>query len=138
MHAADFYEQHEIELMTGTTVTAIDPGASRVTLDGGGVLSYDRLLLTTGSEPRRITAPGAELDGIYYTRSLADCDVLRRRLDDSGRVLNDGYVVGGMNVNVWDVNQRVRGLIRSRRPVDVAALADLDTPLDSLVTESTA
>ena len=86
VHAADFYEQHEIELMTGTTVTAIDPDGSVVTLDGGPELSFDRLLLTTGSEPRPIPAPGAELDGIYYMRSLADCDVLRRRLDDSGRV----------------------------------------------------
>ena len=86
VHAADYYEQHEIELMTGTTVTAIDPDASTVKLDGGRELAYDRLVLTTGSEPRRIEVPGAELEGIYYMRSLADCDVLRRRLDDSGRV----------------------------------------------------
>jgi len=86
VHAADYYEQHEIELMTGTTVTAIDLDASTVKLDGGRELAYDRLVLTTGSEPRRIEVPGAELDGIYYMRSLADCDVLRRRLDDSGRV----------------------------------------------------
>jgi 3-phenylpropionate/trans-cinnamate dioxygenase ferredoxin reductase component len=86
VHGADFYEQHDIELMTGTTVTAIDPGGPSVTLEGGRELSYDKLLLTTGSEPRQIPAPGAELDGIYYMRSLADCDVLRRRLDDSGRV----------------------------------------------------
>jgi len=86
VHTAGFYEEHDIELMTGTTVTAIDPDGSRVTLDGGRELSYDRLLLTTGSEPRRISAPGAELDGIHYMRSIADCDVLRRRLDDSRRV----------------------------------------------------
>ena len=86
VHGADFYEQHDIELMTGTTVTSIDLGGPSVTLEGGRELSYDKLLLTTGSEPRRIPAPGAELDGIYYMRSLADCDVLRRRLDDSGRV----------------------------------------------------
>ncbi len=86
VHPADYYEQHDIELMTGTTVTAIDPDGSRVTLDGGRELAYDKLLLTTGSEPRQIPAPGAELEGIYYLRSLADCDVLRRKLDDSGRV----------------------------------------------------
>jgi 3-phenylpropionate/trans-cinnamate dioxygenase ferredoxin reductase component len=86
VHAAGFYDGHDIELMIGTTVTSIDPGGSRLTLDGGGEVSYDKLLLTTGSEPRRIEAPGAELDGIYYMRSLSDCDVLRRRLDDSGRV----------------------------------------------------
>jgi len=39
---------------------------------------------------------------------------------------------------VWDVNQHVQELIRSRRQIDVAALTDGDTPLDSLVTESTA
>jgi 3-phenylpropionate/trans-cinnamate dioxygenase ferredoxin reductase component len=86
VHAADYYEQHEIELLIGTTVTAIDPDGSTVKLDGGRELSYDRLLLTTGSEPRPIPVPGAGLDGVYYMRSLADCDVLRRRLEDSRRV----------------------------------------------------
>jgi 3-phenylpropionate/trans-cinnamate dioxygenase ferredoxin reductase component len=41
-----------------------------------------------------------------------------------------------MNVNFWDGNEQVKALIRSRRVVDVAALADTDTPLDSLVGES--
>jgi 3-phenylpropionate/trans-cinnamate dioxygenase ferredoxin reductase component len=86
VHRAGFYDEHRIELLSGTTVTAIDPGGSEVTLDDGRQLGYDRLLLTTGSEPRRISAPGAELEGIYYLRSLADCDALRRRLDDSMRV----------------------------------------------------
>ncbi len=86
VHPADFYEQHDIELETGATVTGIDAGASRVTLDDGRQLEYDKLLLTTGAEPRRIPVPGSELDGIYYLRTLADCDMLRRRLDDSARV----------------------------------------------------
>ena len=47
--------------------------------------------------------------------------------------LRDGLVVAGMNVNVWDVNQHVQELIRARRPVDLRALADAGTPLDSLV-----
>ena len=86
VHPADFYEQHDIELETGATVTGIDTGASRITLDDGRQLEYDKLLLTTGAEPRRIPVPGSELDGIYYLRTLADCDMLRRRLDDSARV----------------------------------------------------
>ena len=52
--------------------------------------------------------------------------------------LRDGRVVAGMNVNVWDVNEHVQALIRSREPVDVAALSDRDTPLDSLVAQPTA
>jgi hypothetical protein len=44
----------------------------------------------------------------------------------------EARVVAGMNVNVWDVNQHVQALIRSRRRLDAAARADPDTPLDSL------
>ncbi len=51
--------------------------------------------------------------------------------------LQDGRVVAGMNVNVWDVNEHVQALIRSHRQIDVAALSDPDTPLGSLVTAST-
>jgi 3-phenylpropionate/trans-cinnamate dioxygenase ferredoxin reductase component len=47
--------------------------------------------------------------------------------------LGGGCVLAGMNVNVWDVNQQVQDLIRSRRPVDPRALADPATPLDSLL-----
>ncbi len=87
VHADDFYAQQEIELVTGVTVTAIDPGRSRVTLDDGRQLGYDRLLLATGAEPRRLQVPGAGLDGLYYLRTLADCDLLRARLDAGGRVV---------------------------------------------------
>jgi 3-phenylpropionate/trans-cinnamate dioxygenase ferredoxin reductase component len=86
VHAADFYEQREIELLLDTTVTALDPGAARITLDRGDELSFDRLLLCTGAEPRRLEVPGAELEGVHYLRSLADCDALRGRLDRGGRV----------------------------------------------------
>jgi hypothetical protein len=46
--------------------------------------------------------------------------------------LHDGRVAAGMNVNIWDVNEHIRELIRSRRPIDVGALTDPDTPLESL------
>jgi 3-phenylpropionate/trans-cinnamate dioxygenase ferredoxin reductase subunit len=47
--------------------------------------------------------------------------------------LRDGLVTAGMNVNVWDVNDKVQALIRSRKQVDLTALTDTDTPLDSLI-----
>ena len=46
--------------------------------------------------------------------------------------LADEKVLAGMNVNVWDVNEQVQDLIRSRAEVDTAALADPDTPLDAV------
>jgi 3-phenylpropionate/trans-cinnamate dioxygenase ferredoxin reductase component len=44
----------------------------------------------------------------------------------------DGRVLTGMNVTVWDVNEHVQAVIRSRQPVDLAALRDPDTPLTAL------
>lgn len=37
-----------------------------------------------------------------------------------------------MNVNIWDVTDPIRTLVRSARPVDLARLADPDVPLDAL------
>ena len=107
VHPDGFYAQQEIELVTGVTVTAIEPGASRVTLHDGRTLGYDRLLLTTGAEPRRLHIPGADLDGVHYLRTLADCDLLRARLGAGGRVV----VVGaGWIGSEFAASARQRGL----------------------------
>ncbi len=87
VHEAGFYREQQIELLMGTAVTALAPGAARVTLEGARELEFDRLLLTTGAEPRHLAVPGAELDGIYYLRTLADCELLRGRLEAGGHVV---------------------------------------------------
>jgi hypothetical protein len=78
---------------------------------------------------------GMEYSG--YTREWDE--VVFRGDRDGGEFvafwLRDGCCVAGMNVNVWDVNEHVQALIRSRRPIDRAALTDTDTPLESLVAE---
>jgi 3-phenylpropionate/trans-cinnamate dioxygenase ferredoxin reductase subunit len=107
VHAAGFYAENDIELETATAVTAIDPVGARVTLEDGRALEFDRLLLATGAQPRRISSDGATLDGVYYLRTLADCDVLRERLDRGGRVV----VVGvGWIGSEFAASARQRGL----------------------------
>lgn len=64
VHGAEFYPQHEIELRASTTVETIDPEASEVGLAGGERLGYDRLLLTTGAAPRRLSVLGSDLEGV--------------------------------------------------------------------------
>jgi 3-phenylpropionate/trans-cinnamate dioxygenase ferredoxin reductase subunit len=118
VHAEGFYGDLAIELMTGTTVTAIDPAGGRVTLDGGGELAFDRLLLTTGSEPRRLPVPGAELGGIHYLRTLADCDALRERFGAGGSVAVVGAGWIGSEVAA---SARQRGL-------DVTVIDPLELP----------
>ena len=107
VHEPGFYEQHQIELLTNTAVTAIDTASSRVTLGDGSELGFDRLLLATGAQPRPISIAGAELGGVHYLRTLSDCDALRDRLENGGHVV----VVGaGWSGSEFAASARQRGL----------------------------
>lgn len=86
-----FYEDHRVDLRLGRRATAIDRARRRVTLDDGSTLDYGLLLLATGSRPRRLAAPGAELGGIHYLRTMADADALR----DEARPGRRAVIVGG-------------------------------------------
>src|SRR5215475_5509475 len=76
VHPENYYGDHNIELLLGMTVTAINPGAHTLTLDEFEPMSYDKLLLATGSRPRVLSLPGADLAGIRYMRTLPDSDHL--------------------------------------------------------------
>jgi 3-phenylpropionate/trans-cinnamate dioxygenase ferredoxin reductase component len=94
VHEAGFYAEHEIELITGHAATDLDVRAGRVALDDGRSLSFDKLLLTTGAEPRRLSVPGAELEGIHYLRTLSDSEALSARIAGGGKlaVVGAGWI----------------------------------------------
>jgi 3-phenylpropionate/trans-cinnamate dioxygenase ferredoxin reductase subunit len=123
VHVEGFYEDQSIELLTSTTVTAIDPGRRVVTLDPGGEVSYDRLLLSTGAAPRTLSIPGSELDGIHYLRTVASCDALRDAVGGAGRVV----VVGGG----W-IGSEVAASARQMGK-DVAMVEAADVPLQRVL-----
>lgn len=89
-----WYEQHEVELRTGTEVARLALVEHAVVLDDGERVAYDRLLLATGAEPRHLDLPGADLDGVHVLRTLADCDALRGALEKGGRlvVIGAGWI----------------------------------------------
>jgi 3-phenylpropionate/trans-cinnamate dioxygenase ferredoxin reductase component len=87
VHSADFYDANGIELRKGARVTGIDTGQAEVVISSGDRLGYDRLLLAVGAEPRRLSVPGAELDGVHYLRTVGDSDVLRQAFSGSPQVV---------------------------------------------------
>jgi 3-phenylpropionate/trans-cinnamate dioxygenase ferredoxin reductase subunit len=123
VHEEGFYDEQGIELLTGRTAVSLDAGAHVVTLDGGETLRYDRLLLATGAEPKRLPIPGADLDGVLYLRTVEDSDALRERLDRGGRmvVVGSGWI--GTEVAA---SARQRGL-------EVTLLDPLSVPLERVL-----
>jgi 3-phenylpropionate/trans-cinnamate dioxygenase ferredoxin reductase subunit len=123
VHGENFYAERDIELQLGRTAVRLDTHNFELELDGGERLSYDRLLLTTGAEPRRLSVPGAELDGVLYLRSVRDSDALRERLDRGGAVVVVGAGWIGAEVAA---SARQRGL-------DVTVIEPASVPLERVL-----
>ncbi|MFJ8074154.1 NAD(P)/FAD-dependent oxidoreductase [Streptomyces sp. NPDC096176] len=86
VHPREWYGEHDVDLRLGTTVTAIDPAGHEVALADGSRIGYTKLMLTTGSSPRRLPVPGDDLDGVLYLRRLADSDRIKETFASASRV----------------------------------------------------
>ncbi|MGW5334787.1 NAD(P)/FAD-dependent oxidoreductase [Streptomyces bauhiniae] len=92
VHEPAWYAQSDIELHLGQTVDAVDRAARTVRLgDDGTLIRYDKLLLVTGAEPRRLDVPGTDLAGVHHLRRLAHAERLRGVLAALGR--DNGHLV---------------------------------------------
>jgi 3-phenylpropionate/trans-cinnamate dioxygenase ferredoxin reductase subunit len=118
-----WYDEHDVELRTGTHVESLDVGGRAVVLDGGERVDYDALLLATGAEPKRLPLPGADLEGVHMLRSVEDSDALRGVLEGGGRlaVIGAGWI--GCEVAA---SARQRGM-------EVTVIEPLSVPLERVL-----
>src|SRR5437764_3720772 len=128
VHEEGYYPEQEIDLRSSTIVTQVDPGSSEVVLRDGERIGYDRLLLTTGSEPRRLSIPGADLDGVHYLRSVVDSDELRERLQSGdGRVvvIGAGWIGSEVAASARQLGREVTLLEQTEVPLERVLGRDL-------------
>jgi len=83
-----------VDLRLGARVAGIDPAAYEVRLADGSRAGYAKLLLATGSSPRRLVIPGAEADGVLYLRRVGDSDAIKAAFETAARiaVIGDGWI----------------------------------------------
>jgi 3-phenylpropionate/trans-cinnamate dioxygenase ferredoxin reductase subunit len=94
VHDAAWYDGHGVELALGDEVASIDLAAHQVSTASGRVQGYAKLVLATGSEPRRLDTPdldAAHVERVLSLRTLDDSEALRQWLRQGVRLV----VVGG-------------------------------------------
>lgn len=91
VHPQQWYAEHDIDLRLDTRVASVDTAAHEVELAGGERLDYDKLVLATGSVPRRLDIPGADADGVLYLRTRADSEAIRDSFGPGRRLV----LIGG-------------------------------------------
>ncbi|HEY7488879.1 MAG TPA: FAD-dependent oxidoreductase [Streptosporangiaceae bacterium] len=95
VHEEDWYAGNNVELLLGVAAVGVDRSAHEVRLADGRLLTYDKLLLTTGASPRRLSVPGGELSGVHYIRTMADSTTLREAIrpgDKAVVVVGAGWI----------------------------------------------
>src|SRR6185436_493623 len=77
VHPAGWWDEQGVELLTRTSVMALDTGARTAKLSTKEEVGYGQALLATGAMVRRLSVDGAQLDGIHYLRALGNADTIR-------------------------------------------------------------
>ncbi len=93
LYGEEWYRQRDINVSLGREVISIDPDMKQITLDGGEIRRYDRLIIASGAEPVRADVPGRELDGIFCIHDLTEADRIRGYIETNK--IKEAVVIGG-------------------------------------------
>ncbi|WP_018335528.1 NAD(P)/FAD-dependent oxidoreductase [Actinomycetospora chiangmaiensis] len=131
-----WYDENRVALRLGTRASAVDPKAHQVTLEGGDTLTYDKLVLATGSTARTLGLPGADAEGVHTLRTLADSDAIKAEFGEGRRlvVIGAGWIglevaatARGAGTSVTVLEHEGLPLLKVLGPEMAQVFADLHT-----------
>ena len=116
---ADWYAGHEVE-QRGGTVVAVDPAAHTITLDPGGEVGYQKVLIATGGRNRRLRIPGADLPGLHYLRTVAECDAIKQEAAPGRRavVVGMGFIGCEVAASLTQLGVQVTAAFPGKNPLE--------------------
>lgn len=120
LRSDDWYRDNKIELRLGTKVDAIEIDKREVTLDSGERLPFDRLLIATGSEPKRLEQEGFSGANVFTLRSFADARAIIDRAKPNSRAVILGSSFIGLEA----------AAALHKRNVDVTVISPEKTPFE--------
>ena len=117
---AGWYADHGVELRNGPVVAAVDPAAHTVTLDSGEELGYHKILIATGGRNRRLRIPGADLPGIHYLRTVAECDAIKAEAVPGRRavIVGMGFIGCEVAASLTQLGVQVTAVFPGQAPLE--------------------
>jgi 3-phenylpropionate/trans-cinnamate dioxygenase ferredoxin reductase subunit len=114
-----WYADHDVAVRTEAVVVAVDPAAHAVTLDSGEEVGYQKVLIATGGRNRRLAIPGADLRGIHYLRTVAECDAIKQETAPGLRavVVGMGFIGCEVAASLTQLGVRVTAVFPGRTPL---------------------
>lgn len=103
----EFYADNQIEVLTRTSAMKLDLGQREVQLSNRTRVGFERLLLATGANVRRLNVDGGELDGIHYLRTFANSEAIRA--DAAGKrvvVIGGSYIAAEVAASLTELGSR--------------------------------
>ncbi len=116
---AGWYAEHGVHIRSAN-VAGIDPAAHTVVLGSGEEVSYQKVLIATGGRNRRLGIGGAELPGIHYLRTVAECDAIKQEAVAGRRavVVGMGFIGCEVAASLTQLGVQVTAVFPGRAPLD--------------------
>ena len=116
---ADWYAEHGVDIRRAS-VAGVDPAAHTVVLGSGEEISYQKALITTGARNRRLGIPGAELPGIIYLRTAAECDAIKQEAVAGRRavVVGMGFIGCEVAASLTQLGVQVTAVFPGQAPLE--------------------
>jgi 3-phenylpropionate/trans-cinnamate dioxygenase ferredoxin reductase component len=131
---AAWYREHDVELLGESDVVAVDPALHTVKLDSKVELEYQKLLIATGGRNRALDVPGAELAGIHYLRTLAECDAIKQEAVAGRRavIVGMGFIGCEVAASLTQLGVAVTTIFPGPAPLERVLGVDVATALASI------
>jgi 3-phenylpropionate/trans-cinnamate dioxygenase ferredoxin reductase subunit len=128
-----WYDEHGIERLEAE-LTSIDAAARQVVLGSGQRLAYEQLLIATGGQPRRLRLPGAELPGLHYLRTVADCDTIKQlaRPGQHAVVVGMGFIGCEVAASLTQLGVQVTCAYPGKYPLDRVLGTEMGAVMDGI------
>lgn len=125
--ADSYYARNKVEVIRGHKVRTIDTSLRSVMLDDGREFAYKVLLIATGGRVRKLELPDSDLEGIYYLRTIEDCDGIRKAARSRKKVVIVGGGFIGCEVAATLKGRGLKVTLLERSPHLLSAAIDEET-----------